>query len=166
MSEVKNAAFTEDQSSELRSLVFGMMREYWAQDAVKEIARESAEMTARAKIEGDIGTRVAALATDEIGLRKMVEQLFRDSGHVVKTRSSELFDGIVAGFMRDEAGGIPDAIRQHVREHLPELVQRAVCEIMTAMLIDAIKVGSGDIAGATRQMIGHAFMTARMNPGF
>lgn len=164
MAETEAPSLTDQQRNEIRAIIFGSIREYWADEEIKQIARSAAEATVDRLLEHGVAAKVRAAA--EIAPEKMVEEMFRRSGHIVKTDSSAWFDKIVAGILQDEASGLPEAIRQHVREHLVELVQRAVGEIVAAMIVQFLKNGADGIAQSTRDMMQQAFMNASIRTGY
>lgn len=164
MTETETPSLTEKQRNEIRAIVSGMVREYWADDGIKDIARTTAAARVDTLLEEGIAAKVRTAA--EIAPAKMVEEMFRKSGYVVKTKASECFDKIVADIIQDEASGLPEAIRQHVRDHLVELVQRAVGEIVAAMIVQFLKNGADGLAQSTRDMMQQAFMSASIRTGY
>jgi len=150
----------ETQRKEVIELLHG----YWGSQQVKSMAEEAAGTMFRIKMEEDI--RSLLLQGVQNDPAKMVAEMFRSSGMIVKTEASKVFDAIVADHLKDEDSGVPAAIRQYVADHLPMLVQRAVTEIVTAMVIDFLKSGASSLAGANHEMIRNAFMNARMSPGY
>lgn len=153
---------TEAQRGEVINLLHG----YWGSDAARTLARDAAEGAVERKLEYGIKAKVAAIAENDATMRTAIDQIFRNSGRLVQSEGSKVFDDIIAAFMRDEAGGIPDAIRQHVRDNLPDLVQRAVTQVAVAMVVESVAAVGSVLASETHQMIRDAFMKARVNPGY
>lgn len=158
--EDKVEIFTPDQEARLRELMCGVVREYWTTDGIKSIAQDAAKKQAEWIIEDGISAKIRAATEAEPA--KMVEQLFRNSGMVVKTKASEYFDGIVGAILQDEDSGLPGAIRLHVQENLPHLIHNAVTAIVAAMVVDWLKSGVGGATDATREIVRQAFMNASM----
>jgi hypothetical protein len=149
---------TDQQKDETREIVVAAMREYWTEDAIKRLAAEKAEARVNDLLQHGIAAKVAGLV--EHNPESVMSLLFRQSGMVVKTKSSEYFDGIVGELLKNEASGIPEAIRDHVKLHLTELAQRSVSEIVAAMVVNFIKNDADALASSSRQMIEEAFRTA------
>lgn len=153
---------TEGQRKEVIDLLHG----YWGADAAKTLTRDAAERAVDLKLEHSVRARVAALAENEAGLKWMIESLFHNSGRLVQSEGSKVFDDIIAALLKDEDSGAPAAIRQYVQTNIQYLAQRAVTEIVTAMVIDFLKSGSSAAALANVEMIRDAFMRARVSPGY
>lgn len=149
---------TEAQEERIRVIITGCIREYWTDDEVKRLARTEAEETINRLLENAISAKVAGLVEhDPAGV---MDQLFRQSGMVVRTKSSEYFDGIVGAMLQDEESGIPEAIRNHVKLHLTELVQNAISGIVAGMVANFMQNNADSLANASKQMIDHAFQNA------
>lgn len=153
--------FTEAQEERLRELMCGVVREYWTTDAVKDIAKDEARRTANYLVEEGIKSQISAATTADPA--KMVEQLFRHSGMMVKTQASQEFDAIVNTMLQDESSGLPSAIKLYAKEHFEELVARAVKEIVAAMVVQFIKNGADGLAASAQDIMRQAFMNASIN---
>lgn len=156
--------FTEEQEVRLRQLMCGVVREYWAEDGVKELARTETKQMVDYLLADGMKAKIAAVVQAEPV--KALEQLFRSSGMVVKTQASQEFDAIVNAMLQDEDSGLPAAVRQYTKDNFEELVARAVKEIVAAMVVEFVKGGSNGIAAATQDMMRQAFMNSSVNTRF
>lgn len=160
----ESAPFTQEQERRLRELMGDVVREYWTTDDIKRISQDAAKKQAEWIIEDGMKVKIAeAVHADPA---KMVEQLFRHSGMMVKTQASQEFDTIVNAMLQDEDSGLPEAVRQYTKEHFEELVARAIKEIVAAMVAQFVKQGAAGLALSTQDVMRQAFMNASMNTRF
>lgn len=92
---------------------------------------------------------------------KLIDQLFRNSGMVVQTKASEKFDAIVARALRMDDTGLMEAVKTYTRMHMPDLIQRAITEIVTQLVLQQLATGYNDLAQASSELIRDAFMNSR-----
>ena len=149
---------TDQQKAETREIVVNAIREYWTEDEIKRVAITQAEGRVNDILENAVSAKVAALV--ENNPQAVMDQLFRQSGMVVRTKSSEYFDGIVGAMLQDEESGIPEAIREHVRDNLTELIQNAISGIVAGMVANYMQDNADALANASKQMIDRAFQNA------
>lgn len=149
---------TDHQKAEVREIFTSAIKAYWNDDAIKRLASDRAESRVNDLLEHSITAKVAALI--EHNPQAVMDQLFRQPGMVVKTDASKYFDGTIGAMLQDEASGIPEAIRQHVRENLPTLIQNAISGIVAAMVVNYISGNADALAEASRTMISQAFQNA------
>lgn len=149
---------TDQQKAETREIVVAAIREYWTEDQIRGLAKSEADGRVNEILQNTIAAKVAALVENDP--QTVVNQLFRQSGMVVKTKSSEYFDNIVAQLLQDEASGIPEAIRDHVKLHLTDLIQNAISGIVAGMVVNFISSNADNLASASKDMIREAFQNA------
>jgi hypothetical protein len=153
--------FTPEQTAKLRGVVFGMMAEYWAEDRLKNTIRERADERINQMFEHSVKAQVLSVMQSGEG-PKVIENLFRQSGYVVRTEASQFVDGIVGALLTDPTTGMPEQIRSFVRANLQQLVLQAVTAIVTQMVVDYIKGNADALANGSRGLIETAFLNARM----
>jgi hypothetical protein len=160
----KAPVFTDEQEARLRELMCGVVREYWTEDGINHIAREAAKQQVGWMLDEGMKAKIAAAV--EADPVKSLEQLFRQSGMIVKTQASQEFDAIVNALLKDEDSGLPAAVRQYTKDHFEELVMRAVREVVASMVVAFIKQGADGMAASMQEMMRQAFMNASMNTRF
>ena len=151
---------TDQQKQEVREIFARAVREYWTEDDIRELARNESNAEFHNALKNDVSAMVTGLVKHNP--EAIMNQLFRQGGMVVRTKSSEYFDGIVGELMRDEESGIPEAIRQHVRDNLPTLIQNAISVIVAGMVTNFIAKNADSLAQASRDMINQAFQNASL----
>lgn len=147
-----------------RREVIELLNGYFGIEEAARRAQDAAARMLKTYIEEGITSKIMDLVKESP--EKAVAALFNHSGMIVRTEASKAFDEIICTMLRDEGNGIPEAIRQYLRDHLPELIQRAVSEIVATMVIDFLKNGASEAAIANAQLIRAAFMSARIQPGY
>jgi hypothetical protein len=128
---------------------------------VKELARTETKRMVDCLLDDGMKAKIAAVV--QVEPVKALEQLFRQSGMMVKTKASEEFDAIVNAMLLDEDSGLPAAVRQYTKDHFEELVARAVKEVVAAMVVQFVKNGAEGLAAATQDMMRQAFQNASIN---
>lgn len=152
------SGLTDQQKTEVMQLFAAAVRQHWTEDNIRTIAKNESLAEVSRILKDEVSAKVAGLV--QRNPEAVLNQLFRESGMIVRTKSGEYLDGIVGALLKDEESGIPQAIREHVSENLTALIQNSISDIVARMVVNYIANNADNLATASKHLINQAFQNA------